>query len=241
MMATLSVSELVKIYRGRRVVDRVSLGVKSGKVIGLLGPNGAGKTTTFYMTVGLVKPDGGKIFLDETDITEYPMHIRAKAGVGYLPQEASIFRKLTVRQNIMIILETLPLDRRQRNDRADGLLEELGITHVADSKAAVLSGGERRRLEISRALATEPAFMLLDEPFAGIDPLAVIDIKKIIAHLKSRNIGILISDHNVRETLGACDSAFILSDGKVIENGTPEQIATSEVAKRIYLGDEFTL
>ncbi len=241
MMATLSVSELVKIYRGRRVVDCVSLGVKSGKVIGLLGPNGAGKTTTFYMTVGLVKPDGGKIFLDETDITEYPMHIRAKAGVGYLPQEASIFRKLTVRQNIMIILETLPLDRRQRNDRADGLLEELGITHVADSKAAVLSGGERRRLEISRALATEPAFMLLDEPFAGIDPLAVIDIKKIIAHLKSRNIGILISDHNVRETLGACDSAFILSDGKVIENGTPEQIATSEVAKRIYLGDEFTL
>jgi lipopolysaccharide export system ATP-binding protein len=241
MMATLSVSELVKVYRGRRVVDQVSLGVQSGQVIGLLGPNGAGKTTTFYMTVGLVKPDAGKIFLDEKDITEYPMHIRAKAGVGYLPQEASIFRKLTVRQNIMIILETLPLNRRQRNDRADSLLEELGITHVAESKAAVLSGGERRRLEISRALATDPAFMLLDEPFAGIDPLAVIDIKKIIAHLKSRNIGILISDHNVRETLGACDSAFILSEGKVIENGTPEHIATSAIAKRIYLGDEFTL
>jgi lipopolysaccharide export system ATP-binding protein len=240
-MATLSVSELVKVYRGRRVVDQVSLGVQSGQVIGLLGPNGAGKTTTFYMTVGLVKPDAGKIFLDEKDITDYPMHIRAKAGVGYLPQEASIFRKLTVRQNILIILETLPLNRRQRNDRADSLLDELGITHVAESKAAVLSGGERRRLEISRALATDPAFMLLDEPFAGIDPLAVIDIKKIIAHLKSRNIGILISDHNVRETLGACDSAFILSDGKVIETGTPEQIATSAIAKRIYLGDEFTL
>ena len=241
MMATLSVSELVKAYRGRRVVDRVNLGVESGQVIGLLGPNGAGKTTTFYMTVGLVKPDAGKIYLDEKDITEYPMHIRAKAGVGYLPQEASIFRKLTVRQNILIILETLPLNRRQRNDRADSLLEELGITHVAGSKAAVLSGGERRRLEISRALATDPAFMLLDEPFAGIDPLAVIDIKKIIAHLKSRNIGILISDHNVRETLGACDSAFILNDGKVIETGTPEKIATSAIAKRIYLGDEFTL
>lgn len=240
-MATLSVSELVKIYRGRHVVDRVSLGVESGQVIGLLGPNGAGKTTTFYMIVGLVKPDAGKIFLDDKDITEYPMHTRAKAGVGYLPQEASIFRKLTVRQNILIILETMPLNRRQRHNRTDGLLEELGITHVAESKAAVLSGGERRRLEISRALATDPAFMLLDEPFAGIDPLAVIDIKKIIAHLKSRNIGILISDHNVRETLGACDSAFILNDGKVIETGPPEQIATSAIAKRIYLGDEFKL
>jgi lipopolysaccharide export system ATP-binding protein len=240
-MTSLSVSELVKIYRSRRVVDRVSLGVESGQVIGLLGPNGAGKTTTFYMTVGLVKPDDGQIFLDDTDITEYPMHIRARKGVGYLPQEASIFRKLTVRQNILAILETMPLTRRQRNDRTDSLLAELGITHVAESKAAVLSGGERRRLEISRALATDPAFMLLDEPFAGIDPLAVIDIKKIIAHLKARNIGILISDHNVRETLGACDSAFILSDGKVIENGTPEQIANSDIARRIYLGDEFKL
>ena len=240
-MTTLSVNELIKSYRGRRVVDKVSLCVESGQVIGLLGPNGAGKTTTFYMTVGLVKPDAGKILLEKKDITDDPMHMRAKAGVGYLPQEASIFRKLTVRQNILIILETLPLNRRQRNDRADSLLEELGITHVAETRAAVLSGGERRRLEISRALATDPAFMLLDEPFAGIDPLAVIDIKKIIAHLKSRNIGILISDHNVRETLGACDSAFILSDGKVIETGTPEEIADSPIAKRIYLGDEFTL
>lgn len=241
LMAALSVRELVKVYRGRKVVDRVSLRVESGQVIGLLGPNGAGKTTTFYMTVGLVKPDGGQVFLDATDITEYPMHIRARKGVGYLPQEVSIFRKLTVRQNILAILETLPLSRRQRLDRAGSLLEELGIAHVADSRASVLSGGERRRLEITRALATEPAFMLLDEPFAGVDPLAVIDIKKIITHLKDRNIGILISDHNVRETLGACDSAFILSDGKMIEAGTPEQIASSTIARRIYLGDEFRL
>lgn len=240
-MAVLSVRELVKAYRGRRVVDRVNLDVESGQVIGLLGPNGAGKTTTFYMTVGLVKPDDGRVFFDDMDITEYPMHIRARKGVGYLPQEASIFRRLTVRQNILAILETLPLTRGQRHERTDSLLAELGIAHVADSRAAVLSGGERRRLEISRALATDPAFMLLDEPFAGIDPLAVIDIKKIIAHLKGRNIGILISDHNVRETLGACDTAFILSDGKVIENGTPEQIASSTIARRIYLGDEFRL
>ncbi len=240
-MATLSVRELVKVYRGRKVVDRVSLNVESGQVIGLLGPNGAGKTTTFYMTVGLIKPDGGKVFLDNMDITQYPMHVRARTGVGYLPQEASVFRKLTVRQNILAILETLPLSRRQRHDRTDSLLEELGIAHVADSRAAVLSGGERRRLEITRALATDPAFMLLDEPFAGIDPLAVIDIKKIIAHLKGRKIGILISDHNVRETLGACDMAFILSDGKVIEAGTPEQIASSPIARRIYLGEEFRL
>jgi lipopolysaccharide export system ATP-binding protein len=240
-MATLSVRELVKVYRGRKVVDRVSLGVESGQVIGLLGPNGAGKTTTFYMTVGLVKPDSGQVFLDDLNITDCPMHIRAQTGVGYLPQEASIFRKLTVRQNVLAILETLPLSRKQRNDRTEGLLEELGITHVAETKAAVLSGGERRRLEITRALATDPAFMLLDEPFAGIDPLAVIDIKKIIAHLKKRNIGILISDHNVRETLGACDTAFILNDGKVIETGTPDQIASSPLARRIYLGDEFRL
>jgi lipopolysaccharide export system ATP-binding protein len=193
------------------------------------------------MTVGLVKPDSGRIFLDDVEITEYPMHIRARKGVGYLPQEASVFRKLTVRQNILAILEALPLSRGQRIERTESLLAELGIAHVSDSRAAVLSGGERRRLEISRALATEPAFMLLDEPFAGIDPLAVIDIKKIIAHLKNRNIGILISDHNVRETLEACDSAFILSDGKVIEAGTPAQIAASKIARRIYLGDEFKL
>ncbi len=189
----------------------------------------------------VVLPDHGHIFLDEIDITDDPMHIRARKGVGYLPQEASVFRKLTVRQNILAILETLPLTRQQRHERTDSLLNELGISHVAESRAEVLSGGERRRLEITRALATDPAFMLLDEPFAGVDPLAVIDIKKIIAHLKERNIGILISDHNVRETLGACDAAFILSDGKVIETGTPEQIADSAIARRIYLGDEFKL
>lgn len=240
-MAVLSVRELVKVYRGRKVVDHVNLSVESGQVIGLLGPNGAGKTTTFYMTVGLVKPDGGKVFLNDTDITDDPMHARARTGVGYLPQEASVFRKLTVRQNIVLILETLGMTRRQRHDRTDRLLAELNIGHLSESKAAVLSGGERRRLEITRALATDPAFMLLDEPFAGVDPLAVIDIKKIIAHLKNRKIGILISDHNVRETLDACDSAFILSDGKVIEAGTPDEIASSAIARRIYLGDEFKL
>ncbi|MDL2274521.1 LPS export ABC transporter ATP-binding protein [Desulfosarcina sp. OttesenSCG-928-G10] len=240
-MAILSVRNLVKAYRGRTVVSKVCLSVASGQVIGLLGPNGAGKTTTFYMTVGLVRPDSGAVRLDETDITDDPMHIRARKGVGYLPQESSVFRKLTARQNILIILETLSLSRRQRHERTDALMEELGITHVANSKAGVLSGGERRRLEIARALATDPAFMLLDEPFAGIDPLAVIDIKKIILHLKNRRIGILISDHNVRETLGACDAAYILSDGKVIETGTPEEIASSELARRIYLGDEFRL
>lgn len=240
-MAILSVRDLVKVYRGRKVVSQVSLNVESGQVIGLLGPNGAGKTTTFYMTVGLVQPNSGTVVLDETDITHDPMHIRARKGVGYLPQESSVFRKLTARENILIILEALSLSRRQRNDRTDALMEELGITHVANSPAGVLSGGERRRLEIARALATDPAFMLLDEPFAGIDPLAVIDIKKIIAHLKKRQIGILISDHNVRETLGACDTAYILSDGKVIETGTPEEIASSALARRIYLGDEFRL
>jgi lipopolysaccharide export system ATP-binding protein len=240
-MAVLSVRELVKVYRGRKVVDHVNLSVESGQVIGLLGPNGAGKTTTFYMTVGLVKPDSGKVFLNDTDITDDPMHARARTGVGYLPQEASVFRKLTVRQNIVLILETLGMTRRQRHDRTDRLLAELNIGHLSESKAAVLSGGERRRLEITRALATDPAFMLLDEPFAGVDPLAVIDIKKIIAHLKNRKIGILISDHNVRETLDACDSAFILSDGKVIEAGTPDEIASSAIARRIYLGDEFKL
>lgn len=240
-MAILSVNNLVKIYRKRRVVNKVSLSVSSGSVIGLLGPNGAGKTTSFYMMVGMIKPDGGRVFLDDEDITQYPMHIRARKGVGYLPQEASVFRKLTVRQNIMAILETLDFSKKERVDKTEALLEELGISHISEQRAAVLSGGERRRLEISRALATDPSFMLLDEPFAGIDPLAVIDIKNIIDHLKKRNIGILISDHNVRETLGACDSAFILSDGEIIESGNPEKIASSSIAKRIYLGDEFKL
>jgi len=240
-MATLSIQDLVKIYRHRRVVDGVSLQVESGEVIGLLGPNGAGKTTTFYMTVGMIKPESGRVFLGSENITDDPMHLRARKGVGYLPQEASIFRKLTVKQNILAILETLPLKKSEQQDRASKLLEELGIKHLANQKASQLSGGERRRLEISRSLATNPAFILLDEPFAGIDPLAVIDIKKIISHLKSRGIGVLVSDHNVRETLGVCDSAFILNEGHVIESGPPEKIASSEAARKCYLGDEFCL
>jgi len=240
-MAELRVDKLVKIYRGRKVVNSVSLGVQSGAVIGLLGPNGAGKTTTFYMTVGMVRPDGGAVFLDQEDITHMPMYQRARSGVGYLPQEASVFRKLTVWQNIMAILETLPFSKQERHQRASELLSELGIEKLAEQRASVLSGGERRRLEISRCLVTDPAFILLDEPFAGIDPLAVIDIKNIIGHLKNRGIGILISDHNVRETLEVCDKAYILSDGTVIEYGSPQKIASSEIARRIYLGDEFKL
>ncbi|HUT43704.1 MAG TPA: LPS export ABC transporter ATP-binding protein, partial [Desulfobacterales bacterium] len=219
----------------------VSLNIESSTVVGLLGPNGAGKTTTFYLTIGLIKPDGGNVFLDEEDITNYPMYLRARRGVGYLPQETSIFRKLTVKQNILAILETLPISKTEQNDRANTLLAELGIKHLSKQKAIFLSGGEKRRLEISRALATNPSFILLDEPFAGIDPLAVIDIKKIIDHLKNRGIGVLISDHNVRETLGACDMAYILNEGKVIEFGSPEKITASETARRIYLGNEFTL
>lgn len=206
-----------------------------------MGPNGAGKTTTFYMAVGLIQPDDGRVYLDEEDITDYPMYKRARRGVGYLPQETSIFRKLTVRQNVLAILEFLPIPREEQERRADQLLEELGILRLKTQKANVLSGGERRRLEISRALATNPSFILLDEPFAGVDPLAVIDIKKIVEHLKRRGIGILISDHNVRETLGVCDYAYILNAGEVIEAGPPERIAASKTARRFYLGDEFRL
>jgi lipopolysaccharide export system ATP-binding protein len=240
-MARLTLENLMKRYRGRQVVNSVSLNVGSGDVVGLLGPNGAGKTTTFYMTVGMVKPDGGHVFLNGENITDCPMYLRARKGVGYLPQEASVFRKLTVEQNIMAILEILSISRAEQKERAGRLLTELGIRHLSDQKASVLSGGERRRLEISRSLATDPSFILLDEPFAGIDPLAVNDIRTIILQLKERGIGILISDHNVRETLGVCDSAYILSDGRVIESGPPEKIAASEIARRIYLGDEFRL
>ena len=241
MMPILSLKNLDKIYGGRKVVDSVTLRVESQHVVGLLGPNGAGKTTTFYMTVGMVKPDAGSVFLDDEDITAYPMYLRARKGVGYLPQETSIFRKLTVKQNILSILETRSISKSEQEARVNVLLEELGIKHLSDQKAVVLSGGEKRRLEISRALATNPAFMLLDEPFAGIDPLAVIDIKNIIGHLKSRGIGVLISDHNVRETLESCDTAYILNKGKVIVSGTPEQITSNELARRIYLGEEFKM
>ncbi len=240
-MTTLRLRNLEKKYGGRHVVKSVNLDLESGDVVGLLGPNGAGKTTTFYMTVGMVKPDTGQVLLDDEDMTEYPMFLRARKGVGYLPQETSIFRKLTVKQNVLAILEIFPISAAERQERADMLLDELGIKHLADQKAHVLSGGEKRRLEISRSLATNPSFILLDEPFAGIDPLAVNDIKNIIDHLKRRGIGILISDHNVRDTLGVCDEAYILCDGEVIESGSPEKIASSEAAIRVYLGNEFTL
>jgi lipopolysaccharide export system ATP-binding protein len=240
-LATLSLENLVKIYKGRQVVNSVSMKIKNNSVVGLLGPNGAGKTTTFYMTIGMIKPDKGHVFLDDEDITTYPMYLRARRGVGYLPQETSVFKKLTVKQNIMAILETLSISKLEQEERADMLLNELGIKHLMNQKANLLSGGERRRLEITRALATNPSFILLDEPFAGIDPLAVIDIKKIIVHLKNRGIGILISDHNVRETLEACDKAYILNDGEIIESGPPEKIVSSETARRIYLGNEFKL
>ena len=240
-MTTLYLQNLVKTYGGRKVVRSVNLNVESGDVVGLLGPNGAGKTTTFYMTVGMIRPDKGRVLLDDEDITDYPMFLRARKGVGYLPQETSIFRKLTVQQNVLAILEILPISVAERLERANMLLEELGINHLSDQKAHLLSGGEKRRLEISRSLATDPSFILLDEPFAGIDPLAVNDIKNIIGHLKLRGIGILISDHNVRDTLRVCDEAYILCDGEVIESGSPEKIASSEAAIRAYLGDEFTL
>jgi lipopolysaccharide export system ATP-binding protein len=240
-MPTLSLCNLYKSYNGKKVVDAVSLDVDNTDVVGLLGPNGAGKTTTFYMTIGMIKPDHGKIFLDSADITELPMHMRARKGIGYLPQESSIFRKLTVIQNMLAVLETLDLSKPERKNRADSLLDELGILHLAGQKSILLSGGERRRLEIARALATNPSFILLDEPFAGIDPLAIIDIKNIIKHLKKRKIGILISDHNVRETLEVCDKAFILNFGQIIESGNPENIVSSKIARQIYLGNEFKL
>jgi lipopolysaccharide export system ATP-binding protein len=240
-MATLALKQLEKSYDGRKVVKGVSLNVASGQVIGLLGPNGAGKTTTFYMTIGMVRPETGQVLLDDVDITGDPMYLRARKGLGYLPQEASIFRKLTVEQNVRAILETMSLPKAVQMARTEELLNELGIHHLAHQRASVLSGGERRRLEISRALATNPTFILLDEPFAGIDPLAVADIKEIIGQLKQKDIGILISDHNVRDTLEACDMAFIIADGKVIESGPPQKIADSQTARRIYLGAQFRL
>ncbi len=240
-MATLSLQKLVKAYYGKKAVNSVSLDVESGMVTGLLGPNGAGKTTTFYMTVGMIKPDDGHVFINGEDITYLPMYLRARKGVGYLPQEASIFKKLSVMQNVMAILEILPITKSEQKKRANMLLDELSIKHLSNQKAGLLSGGERRRLEITRSLSVNPSFILLDEPFAGIDPLAVNDIKKIIKQLKQRDIGILISDHNVRETLEVCDHAYILNEGKVIESGSPEKIAQSETARRIYLGNGFRL
>ncbi len=240
-MTQLVLKNLVKTYNGKTVVDRVSLNVEQGKVTGLLGPNGAGKTTTFYMAVGLIKPDDGSVFIHQENITDDPMYIRARKGIGYLPQESSVFKKLTVKQNITAILELLPQKGPDIEQKAQDLMKELGILSLCHQKANSLSGGERRRLEISRVLATDPKFILLDEPFAGIDPLAVIDIQQIIYQLTKKGIGVLISDHNVRETLGVCDDAYIMSQGSVIESGNPETIISSEIAKRIYLGENFKL
>ncbi|MEI6314387.1 MAG: LPS export ABC transporter ATP-binding protein [Syntrophus sp. (in: bacteria)] len=233
--------ELVKIYGGRKVVNNVDLNISPGEVVGLLGPNGAGKTTTFYMIVGLVRPDGGSIFLNGEDISKYPMYLRAKRGLNYLPQEPSIFRKLTVAENILAILETLEMDSSQRKERLESLLGELDLTSLADNPAYSLSGGERRRVEITRALVTLPKYILLDEPFAGIDPLAVADIQKIIYKLKAKGIGVVISDHNVRETLSVCDRAYIVNEGSVLVEGDPDTIASCELAKKIYFGEDFCL
>jgi lipopolysaccharide export system ATP-binding protein len=240
-MATLRTVELTKSYGGRTVVRGVSLDVASGEVVGLLGPNGAGKTTTFYMTVGLTAPDAGRVLLDGADVTGDPMYIRARKGIGYLPQEASIFRGLTVEQNILAILETLDLDSAARRDRLRQLLAELNLTPLASAPAYTLSGGERRRVEITRALVISPQFILLDEPFAGIDPIAVADIQKIIFHLKERGIGVLITDHNVRETLRITDRAYIVHDGTIFRSGTPDELATDQDVRRIYLGTDFRL
>jgi lipopolysaccharide export system ATP-binding protein len=240
-MATLCTHALTKSYSGRTVVRDVSLEVTSGEVVGLLGPNGAGKTTTFYMTVGLTAPDSGRVTLDGHDVTDDPMYIRARKGVGYLPQEPSIFRGLTVEQNVLAILETLDVSAADRRQRARALLAELGLTTVARSPAYTLSGGERRRAEITRALVMSPKFILLDEPFAGIDPIAVTDIQNIIFHLKERGIGVLITDHNVRETLRITDRAYIVTDGSIFRSGTPSSLAGDEEVRRIYLGTDFRL
>jgi lipopolysaccharide export system ATP-binding protein len=236
---TLVARGLKKNYNGKWAVDSVDLEFPTGEVIGLLGPNGAGKTTTFYMIIGLIKPEGGQVFLAGEEITYDPMYMRARKGVAYLPQEPSVFRKLTVEENLLAILETLDLSPDERRQRLTALLEELRISPLAKRKALTLSGGERRRVEITRALVTSPRFILLDEPFAGIDPLAVLDIQNIIAHLKAKGIGVVISDHNVRETLGVCDQAYILNEGKILERGTPEEIAQSRKAREIYLGEKF--
>jgi len=232
---------MVKVYRGRRVVDGVSLSVKPGEVVGLLGPNGAGKTTTFYMIVGLIRADGGRVWFRGRDVTSWPMYRRARAGMGYLAQEPSIFRKLTVEENVLAILETLPITPRERKQRLETLLASLGLTALARQPAHTLSGGERRRLEITRALVTDPALMLLDEPFSGVDPLAVNDVQKIIADLRERGLGILITDHNVRETLSIVDRACLICDGKVLREGTASFLINDPLSRELYLGPRFTL
>ena len=240
-MEKLEAKGLVRIFNGKRVVDRIDISTSRRQIVGLLGPNGAGKTTTFYMVIGLTRPDEGKIYLNGQDITDDPMYLRARKGITYLAQEPSVFRKLTVEQNLLAIMETIGIPSHEIKSRANHLLSELNIGHLAKQKALSLSGGERRRLEITRALVTEPTFMLLDEPFAGIDPLALNDIKQVIKQLRQRGIGIIISDHNVRETLDVCDTAYIISAGRIIESGPPEKIVRSEIARSAYLGEDFDM
>lgn len=237
----LRTDHLVKIYGKRRVVDGVSLRVEQGEIVGLLGPNGAGKTTTFYMTVGFVKPNEGSVYLDDRDITSEPMYKRARLGVGYLPQEASVFRKLSIEDNIKAVLEMTTLSRAEQKDKLETLLEEFGLTKIRKSLGDTLSGGERRRTEIARSLATSPSFILLDEPFAGIDPIAVEDIQNIVAKLKTKNIGILITDHNVQETLSITDRAYLMFEGKILKAGSAEELAEDEIVRRVYLGKNFEL
>lgn len=241
MSLVITTKDLIKSYRNRTVVDHVSIEVKQGEIVGLLGPNGAGKTTTFYMVVGLIKPDVGRVFLNEEEITKLPMYKRAQMGIGYLPQEASVFRKLSVEDNIMAVLEMTTLTKQERRDKLEALLNEFNLHHVRKNNGDSLSGGERRRTEIARALAVDPKFILLDEPFAGVDPIAVEDIQSVVAKLKYRNIGILITDHNVNETLSICDRAYLLIDGKIFKHGTAEQLADDEQVRRLYLGTNFEL
>lgn len=241
-MSRLEARELNKSYGGRRVIESVSLHVDSGEVVGLLGPNGAGKTTCFYMIVGLVPGDGGSVWLDDTELTRFPMHVRARHGLGYLPQEASVFRKLSVADNLLAVLEMRKdLSARERADKVENLMQELHIAHLHNQKGLSLSGGERRRVEIARALAMEPRFMLLDEPFAGVDPISVKDIQRLVEHLTERGIGVLITDHNVRETLGICDRAYIIGNGRTLAEGPPQAILQDRKVREVYLGDHFSM
>ncbi len=237
----LSAVEIEKSYKGRKVVKAISVSVEQGEIVGLLGPNGAGKTTSFYMIVGLIKPQAGRILLDDIDITSFPMYKRAQNGIGYLAQEASVFRKLSIEDNILSVLQLSKLSKNQQNEKMEALLEEFGLTHIRKSRGDLLSGGERRRTEIARALATDPKFVLLDEPFAGVDPVAVEDIQKIVAHLKNKNIGILITDHNVQETLAITDKTFLMFEGSILKAGTPEELAKDEMVRKVYLGKNFEL
>ena len=241
MSASFHARDLKKSYNGREVVKNVSIDVEQGEIVGLLGPNGAGKTTSFYMMVGLVKADQGSINLLNENVTDFPLHVRARKGIGYLPQEASVFRELTVEENIVSVLEVRDISEKERQNTLDNLISDFGLDHIRKSKGRELSGGERRRVEIARSLALDPKFVLLDEPFAGVDPLAVSDIQQIIKRLKQKNIGVLITDHNVRETLGIVDRAYIMSKGELLVSGTPEEIINNEVARKFYLGDEFKM